>query len=366
MLDRAGHGLLATAQAALAPAEDALVGLDLDEHLVACSDPHRIGLDRGDLKLRRHPRPRSTRIRLSQSALRAISVSPSNRCIRSWSNSSQICSSGATAMVGGTLTLTMAAGQERLHEGDVSGRLHRVGLGRDAARHRALVQPDRRVACAEHDLPGRRPLRPCGRCAARARGSSPPRCVSTVSPSAVDASSGMRLIAGLPTKLGDEHVHRMGEDLRRRIVLLQEAAVHHRHLVGHGHGLELVVRHVDDRRLEVLMEALDLGAHLHAQLGVEIGERLVHQEHRAGRARARGRAPRAAAGRRRARAACARAGASMSSTLRRLPDLLVDLVLGQLAHLQREGEVLVDRSSADRARSSGTPSRCRDPWDRDR
>jgi hypothetical protein len=48
VLDRAGHGLLATAQAALAPAEDALVGLDLDEHLVARSDPHRIGLDRGD------------------------------------------------------------------------------------------------------------------------------------------------------------------------------------------------------------------------------------------------------------------------------------------------------------------------------
>ena len=35
VLDGAGHGLLATAQAALAPAGDALVGLDLDEQLVA-------------------------------------------------------------------------------------------------------------------------------------------------------------------------------------------------------------------------------------------------------------------------------------------------------------------------------------------
>ena len=72
----------------------------------------------------------------------------------------------------------------------------------------------------------------------------------------------------------------MGEDLRRRIVLLQIAAVHHRHLVGHGHGFELVVRHIDDRRLQVLVEALDLRPHLHAQLGVEVGERLVHQEYR--------------------------------------------------------------------------------------
>lgn len=54
VLDRAGHGLLATAQAALAPAEDALIGLDLDEHLVAGPHPHRIGLDRRDLELRGH------------------------------------------------------------------------------------------------------------------------------------------------------------------------------------------------------------------------------------------------------------------------------------------------------------------------
>ena len=75
---------------------------------------------------------------LSQSALSAISVSPSNRCSRSWSNSSQTCSSGATATFGGTLTIDdRAPRQERLDEGDVAGRLHRVDLGRDRARHRA-------------------------------------------------------------------------------------------------------------------------------------------------------------------------------------------------------------------------------------
>ena len=49
MLDGADHRLLATTQAAFAPTEDALVGLDLDEHLVPCPHPYRIGHDRGDL-----------------------------------------------------------------------------------------------------------------------------------------------------------------------------------------------------------------------------------------------------------------------------------------------------------------------------
>jgi hypothetical protein len=39
------------------------------------------------------------------------------------------------------------------------------------------------------------------------------------------------------------------------------------------------VRDVDRRRLEALVQLLDLGAHLHPQLGVEVGQRLVEQEH---------------------------------------------------------------------------------------
>ena len=54
--------------------------------------------------------------------------------------------------------------------------------------------------------------------------------------------------------------------------------MHHHDLVGHGHRLDLVVGDVDGRGLQPLVQLLDLGAHLHAQLGVEIGERLVEQE----------------------------------------------------------------------------------------
>ena len=68
-------------------------------------------------------------------------------------------------------------------------------------------------------------------------------------------------------------------ELERRADLLDQAVVHDDDLVGHGHGLDLIVRDIDRRRLEALMQFLDLGAHLHAQLGVEVGQRLVEQEH---------------------------------------------------------------------------------------
>ena len=161
-------------------------------------------------------------------------------------------------------------------------------------------------------------------------------------PSTVVSSSGIRLIAGLPMKLATNMLTGLAKTCAGRVVLLQEAAVHHRHLVGHGHGLELVVRHVDDGRVEVLVEALDLGAHLHAQLGVEVGERLVHEEdRRIAHQRAAERDALLLAARELARLALEQVGDVEHA--RGLLDLLVDLLVGQLPHLQREGEVLVDR-----------------------
>ena len=44
------------------------------------------------------------------------------------------------------------------------------------------------------------------------------------------------------------------------------------------HRLDLVVRDVDHRRLQPLMQFGDLGPHLHPHLGVEIRERFVEEE----------------------------------------------------------------------------------------
>ena len=64
----------------------------------------------------------------------------------------------------------------------------------------------------------------------------------------------------------------------RGVDLLQLALADHRDAVTHRHRLGLVVGDVDGRDAEVVLDARDLGAHLHAQLRVEVRQRLVHQE----------------------------------------------------------------------------------------
>ena len=77
---------------------------------------------------------------------------------------------------------------------------------------------------------------------------------------------------------GDEHRRRRVVDLLRRADLLDAAVVQDHDAIGQRHRLDLVVRHVDRRRRDALAQPLDLGAHLHAQLGVEVRQRLVEQE----------------------------------------------------------------------------------------
>jgi hypothetical protein len=77
---------------------------------------------------------------------------------------------------------------------------------------------------------------------------------------------------------GHEHVGRVGVDLSRGVELLQHAVAQDGDTAAHGHGLDLVMSHVDDRRLEAAVKLDELGAGLDAQLGVEIRERLVHEE----------------------------------------------------------------------------------------
>ena len=49
--------------------------------------------------------------------------------------------------------------------------------------------------------------------------------------------------------------------------------------MGQAHRLGLVVGHEDHRRPELALERLELGPGVDPQLGVEVRERLVHQEH---------------------------------------------------------------------------------------
>ena len=60
--------------------------------------------------------------------------------------------------------------------------------------------------------------------------------------------------------------------------MLQPALVHDGDEIGHGHGFDLIVGDIEHRRRQLALKALDLDAHLQAELGVEVRERLVHQE----------------------------------------------------------------------------------------
>ena len=78
---------------------------------------------------------------------------------------------------------------------------------------------------------------------------------------------------------GDEQVGRPVEHGLRLGELLDFAALHDGDAVGQRQRLDLVVGDVDHGVTEVLVQPLDLDAQFRAQFGVEVGQRLVEQEH---------------------------------------------------------------------------------------
>ena len=83
-----------------------------------------------------------------------------------------------------------------------------------------------------------------------------------------------------PDEAGDEHVDRLMVERLRRVDLLEHPVLQHRDPVAHGQGLGLIVGHVDRRDAQLSLQARDFGAHLHPKLGVQVRQRLVHQEGR--------------------------------------------------------------------------------------
>ena len=146
-------------------------------------------------------------------------------------------------------------------------------------------------------------------------------------------------------KFGDEAVRRPVVELVRGRVLLEHAEVHDGDLVGHAHRLDLVVGHVDHRLADLVLDPLELGAHVRAEGGVEVRERLVEQEDR--------RLDDHASAERDLLHVVDRQARRVPVERRGQPDrvrdrahLAVELLLRQpvlLLHPQPEGEVLVDR-----------------------
>ena len=78
---------------------------------------------------------------------------------------------------------------------------------------------------------------------------------------------------------GDEPVGGALVQVLLRADLPHGAVVHDDQPVGHGQRLLLVVRDHDGREPELPLQLADLDANLLAQLGIEVGERLVEQQH---------------------------------------------------------------------------------------
>ena len=97
-------------------------------------------------------------------------------------------------------------------------------------------------------------------------------------PRAVHDLGGHEIHRGRADEAGDEQVPRLTVELLRRADLLQDAELHDGDSVPHRHRLDLIVRDVDGRRVELLLQLEDLRTGLDPQLCVEIRQRLVHQK----------------------------------------------------------------------------------------
>jgi hypothetical protein len=78
-------------------------------------------------------------------------------------------------------------------------------------------------------------------------------------------------------KAGDVTCRRALVQIQRRAGLLDASVPQQDDAIGHRHRLDLVVRDVDHRLAELLMQTLDLAAHLFAQLCIQVGQRFVEQ-----------------------------------------------------------------------------------------
>ena len=98
--------------------------------------------------------------------------------------------------------------------------------------------------------------------------------------SALERTGGEDVHGWRSDELGHEHrrgavVHLLGAPH-----LFDDSVAHHRDSGSHGHGFHLIVCHVHEGGLESRMQRHDLGAGFGPQLGVQVGERFVHAEHR--------------------------------------------------------------------------------------
>ena len=147
---------------------------------------------------------------------------------------------------------------------------------------------------------------------------------------------------GRPDEAGHKLVARSVVKLQRAADLLDMACTQNDDLVGHGHGFDLIVGHVNHGGFQAFVQFADLKPHADAQGSVEVRQRFVEEE-RGGFAdnRAANGDTLALTARKLARTTVEIVGEVQNR--RRVGDPLFDLGGVHLGHLQREGDVLAHR-----------------------
>jgi hypothetical protein len=91
-------------------------------------------------------------------------------------------------------------------------------------------------------------------------------------------ATGQEIHGGRSDKARHKLIGRSVVQLKGGADLLDHAVAHDHDFVGHGHGLDLIVGHVDRGGANPLVQLLDLGAHLHTQFRIQVGQGLVKQK----------------------------------------------------------------------------------------
>lgn len=150
-------------------------------------------------------------------------------------------------------------------------------------------------------------------------------------------------------------------DVLRRVELGNDAVIHDGHAVGQRHRFDLVMRDVNRGDAQFVLEVLEFCSHAHAQLGVKVGKRFVHQKH--------GGSADDGTGKGRALALASRklTAAAVQELFQphffcRAAYLLGVFAFGHPADFQGGSGCFHRRTCADRGRSSGRPWPRPGPW----
>ena len=189
------------------------------------------------------------------------------------STSRSICSPGRCTSCDSQLRHGRHAAQREGDVGARAGRLHQLDRRRRGAGGPGRLLPLARRhmlrAQAEDDRAA------VGQAVARRAGRARLRAVADLDR---PAAAGLRQLRRDEVHLrraeeaGDEAGRRPLEQVERRALLLDPAVAQQHDAVGQRHRLDLVVGDVDHGLAQLLVQALDLAAHLVAQLGVEVAQ----------------------------------------------------------------------------------------------